>query len=84
MIKEQYIDAITTVMNVHLTQNTFPDIWKVSRLVLIEKPRKSEIENRTYRPICVMDRKGPGEADKQKATGRTGKSWSDSCKPIRI
>lgn len=57
VVKQKYLILITSVMNKHLMDATFPDIWKISRLVLLEKPRKGD-EEKSYRPICVMDTLG--------------------------
>jgi len=57
VVKEKYLTAITSVMNKHLLDATFPDTWKISRLVLLEKPRKND-EEKSYRPICIMDTLG--------------------------
>lgn len=43
------------VFNKVLTAGVFPDIWKVARLVLIEKGKKPNQQGRAYRPICLLD-----------------------------
>lgn len=57
-VKKKYLPAITTVMQKHLRNSTFPEIWKITRLALIEKPAKNPTDSKTYRPICIMDTLG--------------------------
>lgn len=45
----------------------FPTPWKIARVFLIEKPRKSE-EVVIYRPICMM--KGIGKLFERIIAGR--------------
>lgn len=54
-ITEKCQPTITYVMNKFLIEAKFPDIWKKSRLVLIKKPAKNSDDEKTYRPICIMD-----------------------------
>lgn len=41
-----------------LKKGCFPDIWKIAKLVLIEKPMKPTDKNTSYRPICLLDGMG--------------------------
>ena len=43
------------VFNNILSENSYPDIWKTSRLILIEKPKGSPTEEAKYRPICLIN-----------------------------
>lgn len=56
--KNGYLPYITEVLNNYLSTATFPDEWKVARLVLIEKPRKSADISPSYRPIGIIDTLG--------------------------
>ncbi|KAH1029328.1 hypothetical protein HUJ05_002587 [Dendroctonus ponderosae] len=46
------------VFNDCFRKGWFPERWKRSRLVLIEKPRKKQNAEITYRPICLIDTAG--------------------------
>lgn len=41
-----------------LRKVSFPEQWKESRLVLIEKPKKALDAPTTFRPLCIMDAAG--------------------------
>lgn len=43
------------VFNKLMRKNEFPRKWKAAKLVLIEKPKKQELEETKYRPICLLD-----------------------------
>ncbi|CAH2228192.1 jg2997, partial [Pararge aegeria aegeria] len=45
----------TRLFNSLLKQGTFPDSWKVGKLVLIDKPKKSFSDRTKYRPICLLN-----------------------------
>lgn len=53
--KEFYTPTITYIINKCFTDQRLPDIWKISRLILLEKPNKTPESEKTYRPICIMD-----------------------------
>lgn len=58
IIKIVYNKKFNTVLNVYndcLDKGIFPDIWKIARLVLLEKPKKDTAAETTYRPICLLD-----------------------------
>jgi hypothetical protein len=46
------------VFNNLLRQNEFPEDWKRTALVLIDKPKKSSEEETKYRPICLISALG--------------------------
>jgi hypothetical protein len=46
------------VFNNLLKQNEFPENWKRTALVLIDKPKKSPEEKTKYRPICLISALG--------------------------
>jgi hypothetical protein len=46
------------VFNNLLRQNEFPEDWKRTALVLIDKPKKSSEEEIKYRPICLISALG--------------------------
>lgn len=54
-VAEKNPDLVTEVFNHCLKSGEFPGIWKVARLVLIEKPKKDPNSSETYRPICLLD-----------------------------
>jgi len=41
-----------------LRTGQYPKIWKKTKLVLLEKPRKEDDTERAYRPICLVDAMG--------------------------
>ncbi|XP_049309471.1 uncharacterized protein LOC125777805 [Bactrocera dorsalis] len=41
-----------------LREGVFPKIWKVQRLVLLQKPNKPAGEPSSYRPLCMIDTMG--------------------------
>lgn len=38
-----------------LRRGDFPEEWKTSKLVLLEKPRKAAADERKFRPICLLN-----------------------------
>ncbi|KAJ3639076.1 hypothetical protein Zmor_004373 [Zophobas morio] len=36
-------------------KGAFPTEWKIAKLVLIEKPMKPEMQNKEFRPICLLN-----------------------------
>ena len=54
-IVEEYPEEILDVMNKCIMDGEFPKIWKVGRLVLLEKENKGDGDGRSYRPICLLD-----------------------------
>lgn len=38
-----------------LVSGTFPKIWKVAKLVLLEKGKKQGLDKMSYRPICLLN-----------------------------
>lgn len=50
-----YPEIILKVFNNLLRALVFPDIWKVARVALIEKPIKNRGEERSFRPICLLN-----------------------------
>lgn len=57
-IEELYPDLIAKTMNRCRNSGEFPDIWNVTKLILIEKPKKEPNAKNTYRPICLLDTMG--------------------------
>lgn len=55
---DRYVPTITSIVNGLLSRQDFPDIWKTTRLVLIEKPGRTLDGEKAYRPICIMDTLG--------------------------
>jgi len=48
-------ESITQLMNRCLEDATFPDCWKVSRLVIVPKPGKKDMTSlKSYRPISLL------------------------------
>ena len=43
------------IFNQMLNDNIFPDIWKITKLILLEKPKKNPQDQTKYRPICLID-----------------------------
>ena len=43
------------IYNVLLQETEFPEIWKIAKLVLIEKPKKTPSDETSYRPICLLN-----------------------------
>lgn len=41
--------------NLYLLKNEFPAPWKVAKLVLIDKPKKTPEDMNKYRPICLLN-----------------------------
>lgn len=51
-------ESITNVMNWCLVRGHFPRLWKVGKLVLIEKPKMESSSAINYRPICLLNASG--------------------------
>ncbi|KAI5735528.1 hypothetical protein M8J77_019588 [Diaphorina citri] len=49
---------LLSAYNELLKKGTFPDIWKRSKLVLLDKGKNSADGKATYRPICLLDSLG--------------------------
>ncbi|KAI5748206.1 hypothetical protein M8J77_023050 [Diaphorina citri] len=45
----------TTLFNNILVEGTFPKIWKIGKLVLLEKGKTDDEGKMTYRPICLLN-----------------------------
>lgn len=56
-MKGNMVTLLKTI-NKCLIDGIFPNIWKKSKLVLIEKPKKTPSMPVTYRPICLIDEAG--------------------------
>lgn len=56
-IREQE-EYFLKVFNRHFEKGSFPKVWKDSRLVLIEKPKKEGVSKSSYRPICLINNIG--------------------------
>lgn len=41
--------------NACIKEEVFPDTWKLPRLVLLPKPKKTTDEPLLYRPLCILD-----------------------------
>lgn len=54
LIKEN-VEFFTEFYNSWLNKNEFPKEWKSAKLILIEKPKKNDGDQTTYRPICLLD-----------------------------
>lgn len=55
----EYIpEEITEMYNNILKRDIFPDMWKISKLVLIGKPGKKGSEASAYRLICLLNLPG--------------------------
>lgn len=55
---EGNVSFFTELANNCFKDGAFPDEWKNSRLVLIPKPAKSNVDPPKYRPICVLNALG--------------------------
>ena len=55
---EKNPQVTTDVFNQCLTEGEFPNIWKLSELILIEKPKKDALAPKAYRPVCLLDISG--------------------------
>lgn len=44
-----------SIVNDLLVTGRFPDTWKMSRLVLIPKEQKQDQQQKSYRPICLLN-----------------------------
>ena len=51
-------ETFLKITNNMITSGVFPQEWKETRLVLIEKPRKNPTAAPTYRPICLINTLG--------------------------
>jgi hypothetical protein len=51
-------DQLRSLYNACLTSRSFPDTWKVGRLVLLQKPGKPPNIPSAYRPIVLLDEAG--------------------------
>uniref|UniRef100_A0A034WR48 Putative 115 kDa protein in type-1 retrotransposable element R1DM n=1 Tax=Bactrocera dorsalis TaxID=27457 RepID=A0A034WR48_BACDO len=51
-------DPFTRLFAKCLREGLFPKIWKIQRLVLIQKPNKPPGEPNSYRPLCMLDAVG--------------------------
>lgn len=58
LIVETQGEHCLKVYNRHINEGTFPKIWKDSKLVLIEKPKKQDGEPTAFRPICLINNLG--------------------------
>jgi hypothetical protein len=52
------LERFKQLFNRYLLENKFPNKWKETKLVLLEKPRKIEEETTKYRPICLINALG--------------------------
>lgn len=46
---------VLKVINHLWSEGKFPDSWKQTRLVLIDKPKKNPDAERTYRPLFIIN-----------------------------
>lgn len=53
--KTSYITTLSNIINRSIKEQVLPDVWKTSRLVLLEKPAKIPGSEKSYRPICILD-----------------------------
>lgn len=51
-------NVIRSILDKSFLTGTFPEIWKTTKLVLIEKPKKVQDAPTKYRPICLIDELG--------------------------
>ena len=55
---QEFPDMFRTVMQKCLEDGSFPDRWKIQKLVLLPKPGKPPGHPSSYRPICLLDTVG--------------------------
>lgn len=55
---KQNLDYFQTLFSLLLSNGQFPTLWKKTKLILIEKPKKANQSNTNYRPICLIDALG--------------------------
>lgn len=48
-------EVFLQMYNDYLCTQVFPVEWKISRLVLLEKPKKNQTDEVSYRPICIVN-----------------------------
>lgn len=61
IIKEMVMespDLFLKVLNKLIYKEYFPEIWKVAKVLLIEKPKKNQTDTNSYRPICLLNTLG--------------------------
>lgn len=51
----EFTEKCLEMYNWCLTRGEFPDCWKITKLVLIPKPKKARSDPTTYRPICLTN-----------------------------
>ena len=52
--KDQLLPAITHIINLSITQQCFPDAWKVAKVIPLHK-KKSEVSPENYRPVSLLN-----------------------------
>ena len=45
---------VTHAINCSIRENRFPSLLKISRVLPIQKPKKSKLEKESYRPVCNL------------------------------
>ncbi|XP_043063330.1 uncharacterized protein LOC122319742 [Drosophila ficusphila] len=58
VIAENRPQILLDMYNACITSGTFPDTWKVQRLVLISKGKGDPLTPSAYRPLCMLDTTG--------------------------
>src|SRR2546426_7505752 len=48
------LDYLTKTYNLAIHNNTIPPIWKLSKIIPIQKPNKNPNEGTSYRPIALL------------------------------
>lgn len=55
IVAKKNVNLFVTTMQKCLSEGTFPQQWKMQKLVLLPKPGKPLKESSSYRPICILD-----------------------------
>ncbi|KYB29499.1 hypothetical protein TcasGA2_TC032967 [Tribolium castaneum] len=55
---EERPDTLLEIFNRCAKDSTFPDCWKIARLILLPKPGKLNRTANAFRPICILDASG--------------------------
>ena len=51
--KSQLLPAITHIVNLSITTQTFPEIWKVAKVIPLDK-KKDSMDPENYRPVSLL------------------------------
>lgn len=76
LVVDKQSERFLKIANQAILKKQFPKVWKEARLVLIEKPKKDQEDETSYRPICLLSTLGKIlEALIGKRTWRREDAW---------